>query len=172
MRPHRPFVLITEGRAHAEKRLPVLGGTRPPGRPVEARSRAGSHWRAVVAAVGGCAAVVAGALVVANVHNSGQRVTIRPAAQSGLVPGTILVANSTAALPSGQPVGAALVPSPFTALGPPATPARRPLSLLGSTALVLLPLTPPATCGWPTGPPARWSSTAERNWPPPRQLPP
>jgi hypothetical protein len=46
-----------------------------------------------VTAVGGCATVVAGALVVANVHNAGQRVTIRPAAQGGPVAGTIFVAN-------------------------------------------------------------------------------
>jgi len=33
-----------------------------------------------VAAAGGCAAIVAGALVVANVNHAGQLVTIRPAA--------------------------------------------------------------------------------------------
>jgi hypothetical protein len=47
----------------------------------------------VVAAAGGCAAVVVGALVVANVHNAGQRVTIRPAAQGGPAPGTIFASN-------------------------------------------------------------------------------
>jgi hypothetical protein len=48
----------------------------------------------VVAAAGGCAAVVASALVVANVHHPGQSVTIRAAAQGALTPGTIFVANT------------------------------------------------------------------------------
>ena len=48
----------------------------------------------MVAAAGICAAVVAGALVVANVRSPGQRVTIRPANQgAGPVPGTMFVSN-------------------------------------------------------------------------------
>jgi hypothetical protein len=56
-------------------------------------STGAGRWRAVVAGAGGSAAVVASALVVANVHKAGQTVTIRPAAQAGPAPGTIFVSN-------------------------------------------------------------------------------
>jgi hypothetical protein len=101
----------------------------------QALNTSAQRRRAVVAVAGGCAAVV-GALVVANVHNAGHRVTIRPAAQGGLVAGTIFVANSTAALPSGQPVEAG--PGSIT-LYPPGATARPEVvitaSLDGPTAL-------------------------------------
>jgi hypothetical protein len=82
-----------------------------------------------VAAAGGCAAVIAGALVVADVHNSGQRVTVSPAAHGpGPVPGTIFVANSTVGLPSGQPVGAG--PGSITVYPPGATGNARPEAVI------------------------------------------
>jgi hypothetical protein len=53
----------------------------------------GPQWRVVVVATGSCAAVVAGALVVANAPHAGQSVTIRPAAVSSPVSGVTTVLN-------------------------------------------------------------------------------
>jgi sugar lactone lactonase YvrE len=60
----------------------------------------------MVAAAGGCAVVVAGALVATNLHNGGQRVAIRPAGPSlGPVPGTMFVANLGPTNNAGQYAG-------------------------------------------------------------------
>ena len=86
-RPRRPRMPGPEAGSSPQKRTPSWG--------------TGPRWRAAVATVGGCAIVVAGALVVVNVHNSGQRVTIRPATLGrGPLPGTIFVADSPAAAPN------------------------------------------------------------------------
>jgi hypothetical protein len=86
---------ITGGEARPERHLSRIDGTLYTSRTSGRRSQSGPHWRAVVAAAGGCAAVVAGALVLVNVHNGDQSVTIRPAADSpGPAPGTIFVANT------------------------------------------------------------------------------
>jgi hypothetical protein len=71
----------------------LLGRSGPGYRPEKPGSRPKERWRAVVVAAGLCAAVVAAALVVANLRTSGQRITIRPAAQGALPAGTILVAQ-------------------------------------------------------------------------------
>jgi hypothetical protein len=93
MRRHRRQLPNTEVRLSRVKRRPLLGGASPTTRSSGVLSQAGPHWRAVVAAAGGCAAVVVGALLVANVHNAGQRVTIRPAAQGSPVAGTMFVSD-------------------------------------------------------------------------------
>jgi hypothetical protein len=127
MKPNRP--LVPDTGARPEKRSPPLGGARPTRRHPGVLGRAGSHLRAVVAAAGGCAVVVAGSLVVANMHNTGQSVTVGPAAPGrGPVPGTIFVANSTAALPPGQPVGAG--PGSITVYRPGATGDARPEAVI------------------------------------------
>jgi sugar lactone lactonase YvrE len=84
--------------AGTEKRaVPREGGPRRrlPGRPGRGYGRGGTgeRWRAIVAVAGLCAAIVAAALVVANLRAAGQRITIRPAAQGALPAGTILVAQ-------------------------------------------------------------------------------
>jgi hypothetical protein len=91
MRPDRPLIPGTDAgpypgtrvqfRAAGPTRPPFLRGASPPG----AISRAQSHWRAVVAAAGGCTAVLAGALVATNLHNGGQRVTTPASELSGTV---------------------------------------------------------------------------------------
>jgi hypothetical protein len=104
MRRHNRQVPDTEARPGPEKQAPsgaeglrgpsLLVLARPGYGPPRGGSEARLRRRAVVAAAGCCAAVVAVALVVANVANAGQRVTIRPAAQSGPAPATIFVANT------------------------------------------------------------------------------
>ena len=74
-----------------KRRLP--GRPRPGYRRGGTGSEPGERWRAIVVVAGLCAAIVAAALVVANLRTAGQRITIRPAAQGALPPGTILVAQ-------------------------------------------------------------------------------
>jgi sugar lactone lactonase YvrE len=84
--PQAPGLAIKGPRRSRLGQRPVPG---PPGDGQAPRPRR----RAVLAAAGACAALVAAVWVVANVRGPGQRVTIGPAAAGGLAPGTIVVAQ-------------------------------------------------------------------------------
>jgi sugar lactone lactonase YvrE len=77
----------------AGRRHRVLGRLRPGDGPGGTGSGPKERWRAVVVVAGLAAAIVVGALVVGSLRSAGQRVTIRPAAQSSLPPGTVLVSQ-------------------------------------------------------------------------------
>jgi hypothetical protein len=103
MRPRRRRIPGSQAGPSPEKRAPsrapgltepsLLGLARPAHGPQGGGPRAKPQWRVVLAAAGGCAAVVVGAVVVSHLPHAGQRVTIRPAAPGGPAPGTIFVSN-------------------------------------------------------------------------------
>jgi sugar lactone lactonase YvrE len=76
-----------------------------------------------VAAAGGCAGVVAAALVVANVHSAGQRLTIKPAAEDGPAAGTMFVTDIG---PVSQATGGVTTPGFITVYRPGASGNARP----------------------------------------------
>jgi hypothetical protein len=87
-KPEKRLLSRTVG-AHLRLSPRAGPGFGPPPR----RSAPRGRWRAVVVVAGLSAVIVAAALVMANLPSSGQRVTIRPAAQGTLAPGTIIVAQ-------------------------------------------------------------------------------